>query len=131
MTMSREIDWAQVPIGEIALDAPVRVSSSATLREAAALMRDRAASCVLVGTGHRSILTEHDLAAALVAGMGPEALVEEMASPEPLWATTTTLLADAVRMMVRHGVRHLLVITADGRPHGVLSLPTAIGTLLV
>ena len=130
MTIMHTAAPGDLHLASLALDPPVRVSRSATLREAAALMQDRQSSCLLVGTGPAELVTDHDLVSGLAAGMGPDAPVGEVASLAPVWATTTTTLADAVRMMVRHHVRHLLVIEADGRPQGFLSLPTAIETLL-
>ena len=111
------------------LDKPVRVAGSATLREVAALMEDAHTSCVLVGA-NGAVVTEHDLAGALAAGLGPDSPVEQVATKVPVWATPSTTLLDALAMMVEHGVRHLLVLGAHLEPYGVLSLSTATDSFL-
>ena len=119
-----------VPLGDVALDPPIRVSRTASLREVAGLMADTASSCLLVGPEHPEVVTEHDLASGLAAGMGPDAAVGPLVSRSPVWATPTTSLADAVAMMTEHRIRHLVVVAADGRVQGVLSLTGAIRALL-
>jgi CBS domain-containing protein len=111
------------------LDKPVRVAASATLREVAGLMEDADTSCVLVGTDG-ALVTEHDLAGALAAGLGPDSPVEQVATKVPVWATPSTTLLDAIAMMIEHGVRHLLVLGAHAEPYGVLSLATATDSIL-
>jgi len=116
-------------IGTLPLDAPLRVAVGATLREVAGLMEDTRTSCVLVGA-NRGLVTEHDLAGALAAGLGADAPVEQVTTKAPVWATTSTTLLDAITMMVDNGIRHLLVLTAQGEPKGVLSLAVATELLL-
>src|ERR1017187_6010037 len=103
------------------LDKPVRVARTATLREVAAAMEDARASCVLVGASPSWLVTDHDLAGALAAGLDAGAPVDQIVSKAPVWATNSTTLLDAVNMMLDHGIRHLLVLTATGEPGGVLS----------
>jgi CBS domain-containing protein len=116
-------------IDALPLDRPLRVAGSATLREVAGMMDDADASCVLVGA-NRGLVTEHDLAGALAAGLSPDSAVEQVATKAPVWATTATTLLDAVTMMVEHGIRHLLVLSPQGEACGVLSLSTAMRVFL-
>jgi CBS domain-containing protein len=116
-------------IDALPLDKPLRVAGSTTLREVAGMMEDADTSCVLVGA-NRGLVTEHDLAGALAAGLGPSSPVEQVATKAPVWATTATTLLDAIGMMVEHGIRHLLVLSPQGEPCGVLSLSTATTVLL-
>jgi len=46
-----------------------------------------------------------------------------------VWASTTTRVGDAVRLMVHHRVRHLVVVNDEGRPAGVLSVDDLLGWL--
>lgn len=117
-------------LGELDLRPPVRVSPTATLRQAAADMEDEHVSALLVGEAPPAIVTEYDLAGALAAGLTADAPVSEVATKAPLWATTASTLADAVRMMSSCGVRHLLVLSPDGVERGVLSLGDATRVLL-
>lgn len=118
-----------VRLGELPLDAPVRVFPQASLREVAALMADRGVSAVLVGSEPLAMVTEHDLADALAAGLGPSAEVSQISHPFPVWATPNTTLNDAVRLMARHHIRHLLVLRPDGVVVGQLGVLAAAGRL--
>ena len=117
-------------IGEVPLDKPLRVSGSASLREVAGTMEDAHTSCVLVGANPPRIVTDHDLAGALAAGLGAQASVEQIATKAPVWATTSTTVRDAASMMINHGIRHLLVLTPRGEAQGMLTLATATRLLL-
>ncbi|HVA42363.1 MAG TPA: pyridoxamine 5'-phosphate oxidase family protein [Acidimicrobiales bacterium] len=110
---------------------PPALPTGGTLREAAALMEDHMVSCIPVGQHSPPwIVTEHDLAGALCAGMGPDEPAEPLATRAPVWATPTTTVHGAVEAMVHHGVRHLVVLGTDGRLAGILSLPRAVSALL-
>ena len=113
------------------LDHPPALPAGGTLREAAALMEDNGVSCVPVGLHSPPwILTEHDLAGALCAGMGPDEPADQLATRAPVWATPTTTIRGAVESMVHHRVRHLVVIGTDGRLAGILGLPQAVSALV-
>ena len=117
-------------LGDLDLQPPLRVARDATLRAVAGAMEDAGISCVLVGTSPPWVVTEHDLAGALAAGMQADATVDQVATRTPVWATPTSTLLDALGMMVTHGIRHLLVISAAGEPEGILGLPEATRLLL-
>ena len=117
-------------LGDLDLRPPLRVAHGTTLREAAGAMEDAGISCVLVGTSPPWVVTEHDLAGALAAGMPAESPVDQVATRTPVWATPTSTLLDALDMMVTHGIRHLLVISANGEPKGILGLSDATRVLL-
>jgi CBS domain-containing protein len=116
-------------IDALPLAQPLRVAQSTTLREVASIMEDMRLSCVLVGPG-RHLVTEHDLAGGLAAGLMADSSVDQVATRMPIWATSSSTLLDAIEMMVKHGIRHLLVLAADGTALGVLSLSTATEALL-
>jgi signal-transduction protein with cAMP-binding, CBS, and nucleotidyltransferase domain len=117
-------------IDTASLDKALRVPRGSTLREVAATMEDAKTSCLLVGISTTWLVTDHDLAGALAAGLDSEASVERIAVKSPVWATESTELLDAVNMMIHHHIRHLLVLAATGEPLGVLSLATATRLLL-
>jgi len=117
-------------IAAIGLERPLRVPDSSTLRAVAGAMEDARVSCALVGSGPPKLVTEHDLAGALAAGLSPEAPVSQIATKEPIWATSSTTVPEAVAMMVGHGIRHLLVLAPGGEVEGILSLSVATTFLL-
>jgi CBS domain-containing protein len=111
------------------LRPPVRVEKGTSIREAASVMRRADISTVLVGDDPAGLATERDLVQALADGRDPETAIEEVASKDPLWAPDELHLATAAALMVRHGVRHLVVRHPDGSS-GVLSMRDAFGILL-
>ena len=102
-------------------ESRVRVPRDAMIREAAAVMDDERISSVLLGDHRAWLVGEHDLIEALAAGLDPTTPAADVATRTPLWATTTTTVAEAAAIMAKHCVQHLLVMTADGAPVGVLA----------
>jgi len=127
---SRQSSVASRDLGGVALRAPVRVPRDATIREAATVMDDQRISSVLLGDHPAWLVGEHDLIEALAAGLDPTTPAADVATRMPLWATTTTTVAEAAAIMAKHCVQHLLVMTADGAPVGVLSRREALRQLL-
>lgn len=109
---------------------PVHLPAGATLREAAAAMADAGVSAAVVGTHSPPwLVTEHDLAGAISAGMTADDTVGSLASRSPVWGTASTTVAEAVDLMGRHSVRHLVVLDAAGHLVGLLSLLRAVSAL--
>ncbi|HLI16522.1 MAG TPA: CBS domain-containing protein [Acidimicrobiales bacterium] len=119
-----------VEVGELELRPVVHVPHGASLRQAARVMRAADVSALLVGELPRELVTERDLTRALALGLGGDEQVETVASPWPYWVTTTSHLVDAARMMLAHEVRHLLVVTPEGRVAGILSMRQVFSGLL-
>jgi uncharacterized protein len=117
-------------LAALTLRPPVSVPRVATIAEAASAMESHQTSSVLIGEHPSWLVSEHDLIGALAAGLSPDELASEVATRTPLWATTTTTVAEAAAMISKHCVQHLLVITADGTPVGVLSRREALRQLL-
>ncbi len=117
-------------IGALALDPPVRLAEDTTVAGAAQAMEDAGLSCVLIGGGAPRLVTDHDLALAVAAGVAPGAPVMQVATREPVWATMSTTVADAAALMTGNGIRHLVVIAPDGEVAGILSLLAATRALL-
>jgi CBS domain-containing protein len=117
-------------LADVQLRPPVGLPRDATIREAAAAMEEEQISSVLVGEHPAWLVSEHDLIGALAAGLGPGDPAGDVATRTPLWATTSTTLTDAAAMMAKHCVQHLVVITPDGTPVGVLSRREVLRQLL-
>ena len=106
---------------------PVSCTPDATAEEAAALMRDNdcgsipvvenTASNRLVGT-----VTDRDLAIrGLATGKGPDALVRELMTPEPVTCIPEDEVEDLRQVMIEHMVRRVPVVDADGKLVGIVA----------
>ena len=99
----------------------VVVRRDATLMDAAQAMMRTGVSAVIVGD-RDTIVTERDLVDALARGRPSvdHALNAATVNPWSIHASETVL--DALTAMVRHGVRHLVVLDQAGDPVGVAAL---------
>src|SRR5579875_2398671 len=109
-------------LGSLPLRSVVRVRAGSSLREVAATLLREGVSCALVGDSNHELVTERDLTRAIATGRGPNDPVESVVVRMPVWATTTSEVADAAAMMLEHGVRHLVVLRIDGTVAGVVSM---------
>jgi CBS domain-containing protein len=108
----------------------VTIERHATLGEAALLMRSHHVGALLVtgeDSGHHQvsgIVTDRDLALeGLTRGPAEPALkVGDIAHSNLVGVRGDADLAQAVQLMQQHGVRRLLVVDAEGRVGGVLSI---------
>lgn len=94
-----------------------------SVRDAARLMVERGASCVLVQRDGRltGIVTDHDLRArVLAAGRSQEAAVADVMSSPVVTAPPEQRAADATLTMLDRGIRHLPIVAARGEIVGVL-----------
>ncbi|HEX8804358.1 MAG TPA: CBS domain-containing protein [Acidimicrobiales bacterium] len=109
-------------IEELDLRPIVTVTPVATLQAAAATMGAHAISSLVVGEPGEpvAILTERDVTRAVADGRDPATPVAELASDHPLTVAATDTVMDAVALMLREGVRHL-VVTRGRRAVGVVS----------
>ena len=109
------------PVGSLTTSAPVHVSPSATVGEAARVMRDKRISSVLVDGHPPGILTDRDLRCRVLAeGRGPDALVETVATrPARTIPATATLFETLVFMLEQHV--HHAPLTRDGDIVGVVT----------
>ena len=121
---------AQTRLEALGLNPPVRVGADDVLQDVARRMQAEDVSALLVGADPPSFVSERDLAHALADGLGPEAAVSRVATELPLRVTETMTLGEAAATMVSHGVRHLIVVNTGGDTVGVLSMRSALRTLL-
>ena len=107
---------------------PVTITPDRSVCEAAELMRrEGVGSLIVVDPEGRlaGILTERDLAYRVVAGRcSCDVRVGEVMTPRERLVTVEpgTSIAEAARIMIDVGVRHLPVVTRDGELVGVVSL---------
>jgi uncharacterized protein len=119
-------------VGDLGLRPAVAVAPHAPLEQAARIMRAHDISALVVGEpgGQVSIVTERDLTRAIADARPPETEVAVVASPDPLTVTTDMTVMDLATVMLRHGVRHLVVVGDNRRVVGVVSMRDALTALV-
>jgi CBS domain-containing protein len=112
-------------IRDIMTPNPRSVESSASIVDAARIMRDEDVGIVPVVEGDRLVgtVTDRDIAIRVVAeGQNPESTtVGEVASRELVTIDPQQDLDEALRLMARHQVRRLPVVEEDGTLVGVVA----------
>jgi CBS domain-containing protein len=118
---STVVDSTLRPVADY-MRPPLWCDSQATIREAAHLMTEECASCVLVRLGHDiGIMTDSDCRKQVATGdFSIHSPVSSIASSPALTIPHDATAAAAFVTMVHRGVHHLLVVdTATGEPVGV------------
>lgn len=125
--MPREADAGALfaaPLADVMTPAPVAVAPDASVREAAALMRERRISCVLVEEADGAlagILTTGDLTGRVIAeGRALDTPVRAVMTPAPTTLPPDALVFDAMILMSERGIGHL-PIAEGGRARGILT----------
>ncbi len=113
------------PLTELGSREPLAVTAETPLRAALEQMSARGVGSLVVIDGERrpiGIFTRHDVLdrVVLAAGEGVATLGEVM-SVKPHTLPEHATAYDAVLAMAAHGIRHILVVDADGRLTGVVS----------
>ncbi|MDH4062199.1 MAG: DUF294 nucleotidyltransferase-like domain-containing protein [Aquincola sp.] len=101
------------PLRTLMRRAPVTVPPTASIREAAALMREQGvSSLMLLDSGHLvGIVTDRDLRnRVLAAGLGSDRPVSEIATIAALTVPLRATAFEALLMMARHDVHHVPVM---------------------
>lgn len=120
-------------IGSLTLRPVVTVPTNAPLAEVARRLEEANVSAAVVGDHPRlgQFVTERDLTRALAHHQGPDDPVGTTATQGPVWVTPATSLLEAGQIMVRHEVRHLVVIVpTTGEAIGVVSMRDVLPVLL-
>lgn len=119
--------------GDVRGDDPVRLLMSqpvvvadqeATLREVAMLLRDESVGAVVIPgrTGAAGIVSERDVVRALADGADPDTTwAVDVMSEKPVFLAPDDSVAEARRLMLDGGIRHLPVLDGDDVV-GVVSL---------
>lgn len=113
-------------IDEIMTRNVVTVPTSATVLDAAQLMRDRAIGDVVVTDGDKlcGIVTDRDIVTRVVADDRPPAqtAIGDICSKDPVAVRPDQDFNEAVSLMRSHDIRRLPVVDDGGRPVGILTL---------
>ncbi len=127
---------AEKPLGPELFEEPIRilhlraahvaVPPSATIGEAARVMKEHRIGCVLVEDGGKlvGIFTERDILFKLVGtGYDPaKVTVDGAMTRNPETLTLEDPIAYAMQLMSVGGFRHIPLVDADRRPVGMLSV---------
>jgi CBS domain-containing protein len=107
------------------------VPPGTSVRQAARRMREENVSALLVAEPGQlvSILTERDLVLGLARGIDPDGPVDALAAPDPVTLERHETVGTGARLMMHHGIRHL-VVTSDQRAVGIVSVRDVIAALL-
>lgn len=109
-------------LGTLDLSPLTWVSESDSLKFVAEVFLEQGTSCVVLSEAPLRIVTERDAAMAWAQNRSPADDVALIASENPYWASLETTVAEAAVIMLRLGIRHLVVLDHDGRPAGGVSM---------
>ena len=113
----------------VAGQPPATAAKTVTVLEAALLMKEQDKGALLVVEGSRliGIFTERDaLFRVVAAGRDPATTkLSEVMTPQPQTISPGEPFVNALRIMHKHGFRHLPVVE-HGRPLGVVSARDAL-----
>ena len=133
ITTHASVHNTHATVGSLALRPVVTVPEGASLAEVARRLEEANISAALVGDEPKlsRIVTERDLTRAMAHRQAPEDAVGTTATQGPVWVTPETSLLEAAEIMVRHEVRHLLMILpTTGEVVGVVSIRDVFPVLL-
>jgi CBS domain-containing protein len=112
-------------ISDVMTSSPQTVEPSATVAEAAKLMRDNDVGSLPVVEGGKltGVVTDRDITVRAVAeGKDPQSTkVAEVISKDLVTIDPQQDLEEALRLMARHQVRRLPVVEEDGRLVGIVA----------
>jgi CBS domain-containing protein len=108
---------------------PVTVGASSTLREASEKMWSEKVGSVIVvdNEGYLlGILTERDVVFAVAKGMfeahEKKPTVDSVMSKNVVTVNTDSSIAQVAQLMSEFNIKHIVVMSQEGRPVGVISL---------
>jgi len=130
--MTNASDTHLVPrVDDLRLRPAVAIVATAPVDQAARIMRAHDVSALVVGEPGElvSIVTERDLTQALADARPPDTEVGAIAAADPLTVSPDATVMDVATLMLREGVRHL-VVTSGGRAVGVVSMRDALAALV-
>lgn len=109
---------------EIMTPDPDTATAQDTIRKVATMMEEGDYGAVPVMDGERfvGVVTDRDIALRGVAqGLGPDTLVSEVMSEDPIFVEPDCDIEEAAEMMMEEQIRRLFVVD-DGKLVGVISL---------
>ena len=114
-------------VKQIMTPNPARCTPDATAQDAAVLRRDRDCGSIPVvenTTSNRLVgtVTDRDLAVrGLAAGNGPDTLVRDLMTPEPVTCVPEDEVEDLRQVMIEQQVRRVPVVDVDGALVGIVA----------
>jgi signal-transduction protein with cAMP-binding, CBS, and nucleotidyltransferase domain len=122
MSQSQAEHGFATTLGSLDLSPLTIVSESDSLKFVAETFLEQSTSCVVLNEAPLRVVTERDLAAAWARNRSAADSVALISSDNPYWASLETTVAEAAVMMLRLGIRHLVVLDHEGGPAGVISM---------
>jgi len=116
-------------VGQLPLAPPALVARDATIQHVARVMIANGLSAVLVG-GEDAIVSEHDVVDAMARRLDPDGPARTIATYGPFVVLDSCPVLEALRVMLEHAVRNLVVVRDDGSALGLLSLTEAAAAVL-
>jgi CBS domain-containing protein len=119
-------------IGDLWLQPVLALGPETKLWEAAHAMRTRDVSAAVIGVPGvpLAVVTERDLTRATAERRGPDDDVATIATERPLTVDRATSVVDAAAIMLRHGLRHL-VVADEHKLEGMVSMRDVLSALVV
>ncbi|MDA4119847.1 MAG: CBS domain-containing protein [Thaumarchaeota archaeon] len=107
--------------------APVTISSSATIRQAAEVFAREKIGLLVVASSvspvkAEAVISERDVVRAVAKGTQLSAQLDTVATKKLVSVKRSDRPSKAVRLMMENGIRHLVVENDDGTLFGVLSI---------
>lgn len=114
-------DLPLLPTPCLSVDATIGLVAEAIVRERV--------PALLLGDGE-AIVSEHDIVRAVARGRSVHEPALVIATPDPIAIARDASVLEAVELMLRHGLRALVVVDRRARPVGMLTLVCAVEALL-
>jgi CBS domain-containing protein len=114
-------------VHDVMTASPISCTETDTARAVAQMMRDHdVGSLPVVAAGDSKqlagMVTDRDLCCGLLAdGRGPESLIREYISRDPVTCKANDKLEDCEKLMQRHQVRRVPVVDANNTCIGIVS----------
>ncbi|MDP4607683.1 MAG: DUF294 nucleotidyltransferase-like domain-containing protein [Burkholderiaceae bacterium] len=127
---SNEFNNQAQPLSSLIKREPVVISPNASVREAAALMREQGVSCLLLQTGDSlvGIVTDRDIRnKAVAAGLDYNDSVLHIASKQPITIDAQATVFEGLLMLTQHNIHHLPVMQG-ARVLGVITATSLMQT---
>ena len=107
--------------------SPVTISPSATIRQAAEVFAREKIGLLVIASSvspvkAQAVISERDVVRAVAKGTPLTGQLETVASKKLISVKRSDRPSKAVRLMMDHGIRHLVVENDDGTLFGVLSI---------
>jgi signal-transduction protein with cAMP-binding, CBS, and nucleotidyltransferase domain len=115
----------KMKVGEVMTRDVTKLPASATVRQAAARMKEEQIGCVMIENDQRlcGIVTDRDIVVRCIADGGDpdEVTLEQVCSHQLLTLSSSDEISNAVTLMRKKAIRRIPVVE-DGRVVGVVSL---------